>query len=229
MFQKHKREITDEENEKICSQIIIKEYPYYEISIDSVTINIHKKVKECINKSEVEIINYFSDLFLRFIDTCKEYNIRYKLASVRFILSDEMTRPQCGLIFDKGILKPLQKAEGKSIDICFPTEAFTISLEFAFLYILHELSHCWLDLEYRNHKTMEYFADLFAMCVLEKIVSNKKIYQKTIRMSYIGSKDFGARYFGKETQNKILDDPKSFLKVAITKPNYASFENLKYN
>jgi hypothetical protein len=167
---------------------------------------------------------------LRFIDSCKENNIPYKIVSIRLIFSDEMIESLADVEWNIETKRLQQKTKEKPLGICFSTKYFDISLEFSIFYLLHELGHCWLDLEYEDKKTPEFFADLLAMCILDKILLDKEIYRDTIIKSYIGLENGplnGKMWFGKENQNKILDDPRDCLNKVFIKPNYVSFRDYK--
>lgn len=204
----------DEKLSKKYSGVILDTY---ETSINSIKINIRTRIAEFITLPKEEIKYYFKDLCLQFLKTCSENKIPYKLIPVLIIFDDEINKS-----VQETKIKPIERGF-----IYLPTKLFKVSLIYLSFAFLHELGHCWLDLEYKNHESLEFFADLLTMCIFERIVSTHEIYKDVIqKMSYIGRNE-GKEYFGEELQKNIIEKPKIFLKYIMMNPKNINFENIK--
>jgi hypothetical protein len=161
--------------------------------------------EEFLGISEEEAKNEFKLLCTKLLETCQKYKIPYSQSNIFILTDDEINRGLQIVVMceDSGYLRY----------IFIPPVDLKLPYAFWNYTFLHELGHCWINVQYDSFFIREVFADLISICTLKKIIpSKKKLYRDVIKTnSYIGGNEF-KKYFGDILQQHILKDPESVLK-----------------
>ena len=181
-----------------------------ELRLDRNKIQIQLRIaEEYLKISEEELKKKFHELCMVLLGTCRRYRIPCKPTDILILTDDEI---------DRGLqIKLKNEKDGSLWDIVFipPVDLYASHAFWSYTF-LHELGHCWINLSYKDLETEEIFTDLVAISALKKIVPpHARLFKETIEFrSYTGGEQ-GRKYFGRDTQEKVMQNPESHLKKLI--------------
>ncbi len=181
-----------------------------ELRLDHNKIQIQLRIaEEYLKISEEELKEKFHELCTVFLKTCDKYQIRYEPTDILILTDDEI---------DRGLqIKLKNEKDGSLWNIVFiaPVDLYASHAFWSYTF-LHELGHCWINLTYKDLETEEIFTDLVAISALKKIIpAHTRLFKGTIELrSYTGGEQ-GTKYFGRDIQKKVMQNPESHLKKLI--------------
>ena len=176
-----------------------------EFEFDSQKVQIQTKIyEEFLGISEEEAKNMFKALCAKLLETCQKHKIPCRLSNILILTDDELKR---------GLQVVIQYEYNNNWRYIFiPTIDLKLPYAFWNYTFLHELGHCWINVQYDSFFIREVFTDLISISTLKEIIPlNKKLYTDVVNVrSYVGGDEF-KKYIGNDLQQYILQDPESLL------------------